>query len=646
MTSGTSSRRDGSLGSAPGRPRPPRRTAGRGWLLLVPLVAALAVVLGLLAGGGAPEEVAPGIPDPGAVTGWGLPLMRVLFDLAAVVVIGGLVTTLLLPREDFNDRALPALTVAAWAAWAWVVSSAASVLLTVSDVLGIPPRSVLSGGRLWPEVWEISQARAFLFVLAIAIVVGSYARWTSTRAGAAWLLAGAVAGLLPVLFAGHSAAAADHDLATSSMVVHVVGASVWVGGLVGVLGLLHRRPRMLAEVLPRYSALALICFVAVALSGAINAWTRTFGDLTLWVGSGYGYLVAGKISGLVALGLMGRWHRRRTMPALAGGRPGAFARLAIVEVAVMAATVGVAVALARTPPPIGAEAVVPAHGLGHPTLGDEVLPFTFARLFTEWRPEAIWLLLIAVAFGSYLAGVRRLRREGVEWPGRRLVAATAATAAALMATSGGMATYSTATFSLQVSQFLMLFMVVPTLALLSAPVTMTILVTRRSEDGERAATSEDLPRTLRSPVVVWLTDPLNALILVTVMVFSLYATPLLEIALRSAPVHLLVNLTFLGVGFLFWWAILGIEPLPPAKPSGYRLAVLTGFCVILAGIGARIYFSDVLLGGEWFTDLGWEWIEVPDDQRRGAMLMWAGVLLLGPILAWMTRRGRFTRTVA
>jgi cytochrome c oxidase assembly factor CtaG len=443
--------------------------------------------------------------------------------------------------------------------------------------------------------------------------------------------------MLPVLFSGHSAAANDHDLATSSLVLHVVAATVWVGGLAGVLLLLRRDPQVLGKVVPRYSVLALVCFAAVAFSGLLNAWVRTSGDLGLWADSGYGALLAVKILALVALGVFGWSHRRRMVGDVAAGRPRAFARLASVEVLVMAATIGVAVALSRTPPPVGAAAEIPTHGTGHPTLGNDVAPFTLSRIFTEWRPDAITLVLIVVAIAAYVAGVRRLRRVGVAWPWPRVAAAAVATAVALLATSGGLAVYSTATFSLQVAQFLVLFIVVPTLVTLSRPMRMAVEVSRPRDDLEYDP--DWLPTPFRNRAVVWVTDPLNTLIVVTVTVFALYATPLLEASLRSAPLHLTVNLFALGVGCLFWWSVLGLDPVPSPRPRSYRLWVLAGFAMLFAGIAARIYLSEVVLAGDWFAELDWRWVEAPIDQQAGARLMWVSALVLGPMLALLARPG-------
>lgn len=613
------------------------------WLAAAPAVALLSMLVGLVAAGGAPEPVAAGLSDPGPVTAWGLPVVRLLFDLAAVAVVGSLVSAVLLPARDFTASAAPALRVAAWSAGLWAVTAAVLLMLTVSDVLGVPPTQVFAADGFSQAVWALAQGRGLLLVVGGAVVLAAYSRWTRTRVGVSLLLCLAVAAMLPVLFAGHSSAASDHDLATSSLIVHVVGASVWVGGLAAVLVLLRERPRTLAEVLPRYSMLALACFAAVALSGLLNAWVRTSGDLLLWAGSGYGALLVVKMLALVVLGGFGWWHRRRTIGGLLQGRRSAFVRLASVEVLVMAATVGVAVALSRTPPPAGATADVPNHGFGHPTLGDSVQAFTPLRLLTEWRPEAISLLVVAVMFGCYLGGVWQLRRAGRSWPWVRLVAATAAALVALVATSGGLAFYSTATFSAQVGQFLVLFVVVPVLVTLSAPAALlqAVLHVRGPvplDDGAPAPESADrVPAPLRSRVVIWLLDPLNMLIVTTVMVFALYATPLLQASLQSAPLHLAVNLVTLAVGMLLWWSLLGRDPLGEQPPRSYRLWVLVGLVVLLVGIAVRVYLSDVILAGTWFTDLAWDWVELPQDQRFGALLMGGGILVAAPMLAALVR---------
>jgi putative copper resistance protein D len=165
--------------------------------------------------------------------------------------------------------------------------------------------------------------------------------------------------VVPAVLTGHSSAAEDHVLAVTTLGVHVVTASLWVGGLLALLA--HgRAAEGLAGAVGRFSALALVCFAAAGTSGVLAAWLVLGGSSGVGtvLGSGYGELLLGKTAALVVLGVLGWRHRRDALPRLRSGRPGAFRRFAAVEAAVMLATVALAVALAASPPP--ASAALPA----------------------------------------------------------------------------------------------------------------------------------------------------------------------------------------------------------------------------------------------------------------------------------------------
>ena len=136
----------------------------------------------------------------------------------------------------------------------------------------------------------------------------------------------------------------------------------------------------------RYSTLAGWCFVVVAVSGLLNAGLR-LGSLA-GLATAYGVLVVGKAVALGLLGLAGLLHRRPD-PGPAGRPAPAFFRLAAVEVLVMAATMGLAVALSRSAPPRrdGREDPVAAL-LGYPAPP----PVTVGRYFTAFYPETLWLV--------------------------------------------------------------------------------------------------------------------------------------------------------------------------------------------------------------------------------------------------------------
>ena len=138
----------------------------------------------------------------------------------------------------------------------------------------------------------------------------------------------------------------------------------------------------------RYSTIAFWAFIAVALSGFGNAWVRITYLPDLWL-TDYGRLVLLKAGLLITLGVIGYLHRKRTLPAITDdGDRRPLIRLAVVEVGIMAATIGVASALARTatPPPSAAAPTDTELVLGYDLAG----PPTFLRLLADWRFD--WVL--------------------------------------------------------------------------------------------------------------------------------------------------------------------------------------------------------------------------------------------------------------
>src|SRR5699024_3857425 len=105
------------------------------WALGMGLVTALVLVAAMYIRGDPPGDVPAGLPDPGLVTGWGLPTAKILADLAGIVTVGLLLTgAFLLPGDGDEIRGLAARAVhgARWAAGLW--SLALVVLLDRKSV--------------------------------------------------------------------------------------------------------------------------------------------------------------------------------------------------------------------------------------------------------------------------------------------------------------------------------------------------------------------------------------------------------------------------------------------------------------------------------------------------------------------------------
>jgi putative copper resistance protein D len=341
-------------------------SAWPGWGLVGPAATAAALLTAaaaLVYGGGRPQPVLPGLSDAGAVTAWALPLTRVLLNGAAVITVGLLLAAaVLVPSagDRLPDAARPYLRWAGIAAGAWAVTAVVGALFTVSDILGRPVGRLTDPGALL----DVAQSRALLVEAALAAVVGLAAGWVRAKPAAAVLLVLAVTAVLPPAFTGHAAEARDHGTAVSSLVFHLVGVTVWVGGLVGLLTYATRRPghvggpdrsvsptarrAAVAVAARRFSGIALAAYVVVAVSGVVNAWVRLDSPAAL-AGSTYGRLVLGKVAAILVLGALGHLHRSRTLDALARGHRGAFIRFATAELLVMAVAIGLAVGLSRTP---------------------------------------------------------------------------------------------------------------------------------------------------------------------------------------------------------------------------------------------------------------------------------------------------------
>jgi copper transport protein len=156
-----------------------------------------------------------------------------------------------------------------------------------------------------------------------------------------------------------------------SDVVHVLAASVWVGGIACLLLVLpvatrqlepSERSRLLVATLGRFSPLALVSVIAIALTGTLQAYidVRSLDGL---LHTTYGALVLVKTGLLLALIGLGWINRERVLPALrrvvdAGATPGGVGVMARrtmrAESLLMLCVFGVTAALVTYTPPIDA----------------------------------------------------------------------------------------------------------------------------------------------------------------------------------------------------------------------------------------------------------------------------------------------------
>ncbi|MFI7674771.1 copper resistance D family protein [Actinophytocola sp. NPDC049390] len=317
--------------------------------------ALLAVLVGLVL---TPVRPITGVLEPDAVVRYGLPVVRVLFDLAAVATVGLNLLPILvgLARPKGAERVLlGARRAAAFSALALAVCALVTLVLQTAEVL--PDAAGISFGLVSEYVVTVSAGKALVFVAAVALVSCGLSLW-AVRAGEAvpaeLRAAVALFALLPLPVTGHATDWRWQDYAMISMELHVLGAAVWTGGLGAVAVVVATNRTLLAHTLPRFSKLATACLCVVAATGLFNAaveLTSVPGRNLVEVlfGTGYGTLVVLKMAcfaGLAALGANIRW---RLLPGIVRHQRTALIGWAALELAVMCAAFGFAVVLTRTP---------------------------------------------------------------------------------------------------------------------------------------------------------------------------------------------------------------------------------------------------------------------------------------------------------
>ncbi len=608
----------------------PARPAASGTTGLVLLGGAVAVLVaaGLTALSGARPASTLGLPDPGTLTSIGLPAARAAAEVGMVLAIGSvLLAAFLVPpqRSGYLDVAgYRALRFASWAAAGWLAAAALLVPLTVADTLGRPVGEVLDPLLLLDLVPRLSVPAAWLWTSLIALVVLVGCRSVLTWGWSVVLFGLALLGPVPVAVTGHSAGGGAHDIATDSLLLHVVASTLWVGGLVAVVTLAAAggadRAAALSTAVPRFSRLALVCWSVLAVTGVVNALTRV--PLSAVLTSEYGLLLLAKTAALVLLGVLGAAHRRGSVGAAARGEPRALLRLGGVEVLLMLATIGLAVALGRTAPP--------DTGAGEPSRTEVLLgydlagPPTLARLALDWRFDLLFgsaALALAVV---YLLGVRRLRRRGDTWAAGRTIAWVSGCAGLLIATSSGIGRYAPAMFSVHMGEHMILGMLVPILLVLGAPVTLALRALPAAGRDAPPGPREWLLAGVHSPPARWLTHPAVTLPLFVGSYYALYFSGLFAAALPEHWAHQLMSLHFLLVGALFFWPVVGIDPAPRRLPPAARLGVVFASLPFHAFFGVALMSANTAVGEQWYRGLALPWVTDPlTDQRLGGGLAWA-----------------------
>jgi putative membrane protein len=264
-------------------------------------------------------------------------------------------------------------------------------------------------------------------------------------------------------------------------------------------------------------------------------------------------------------------------------------------------------------------------------------PISVTNLFTQTRLDNWLAFCLVVAAGLYLYGVHRLHARGDRWPvSRTLLFIGAGLGSIAAVTVSGVEAYDTSLLSLHMVQHMVLAMISPIFLALGAPITLAL----RTLPGRPR---RGLVAVLHSAPVRVLTFPLVAYALFVVNPFVLYFTGLYRITLENDFLHELLHAHFIVVGCLFFWPLVGLDPLPGRWPYPARALLMLISVPFHTVLGLTIMQSRVLLAGDWYPSLNLDWVDPWADQNMAGGILWAGgefvsVTMLGVLVVQWFRQ--------
>ncbi|TNM45189.1 cytochrome c oxidase assembly protein [Nocardioides albidus] len=254
-------------------------------------------------------------------------------------------------------------------------------------------------------------------------------------------------------------------------------------------------------------------------------------------------------------------------------------------------------------------------------------PFDAGALLSQWGIAPLPLIVTVWATGLYVVGVLLLRRRGDVWPVGRSIAWGVGMLAFYLATSSGLAAYDTVLLSAHMVQHMVLSMVVPLSLALGAPVTLALRTLPRRPRGWLLAV-------LHSRLAKVLGFPPLAFGLYVLSPWALYFTGWYDASLRSTYVHEMMHVHLVAVGALFFWPIVGVDPLPGRVAHPFRVLLTVMTLPFHAFLGVTIMGQKTLLGGDWYPSLHdgplGAWLPDPlEDQRLAGGILWGAGDLVG-----------------
>ena len=243
-------------------------------------------------------------------------------------------------------------------------------------------------------------------------------------------------------------------------------------------------------------------------------------------------------------------------------------------------------------------------------------PLTGWAMVSSWTFDPVMIVPIVLAGVAYVCGVRTLRRRGDRWPARRIAFWFAGLAVVFVGVSSSLGVYDRALFSVPAIQHMVLQMIAPVGLVLGAPTSLALrtlpVVWRRR-----------LLRILHSRWGRFVSHPAIAFALFAITQFAFYYTAIYRWSLTNVWVHDVMHLHFVAAGFLFYWALLGIDPTPHRVRFSFKMLLVVGMGPVHILLGVPIMMSKSLFAADHYLSLMRDWgPSALEDQHIGGAILW------------------------
>ena len=241
---------------------------------------------------------------------------------------------------------------------------------------------------------------------------------------------------------------------------------------------------------------------------------------------------------------------------------------------------------------------------------------TFARALTSWWLDP-WMLAAVVLLGAaYLIGARRVRTRGTQWPAARSFAFCGpGLGFAVVATMSSIGVYQPVLFYMRSVQTILLLLVVPLFIALGRPLSLII--------GTLPRVGPRLEQAIGSRTARVLTFPLIATFVLVLTPFLVYFTPWYAESFRSGLVAQLTHLALLTPGFVFFWTLLRVDPVPKAYPYVVALWITAAEVIGDGVLGLAVIADTHLIAGPYYEALARPWgPSLATSQVIGGGVLW------------------------